>query len=338
MSVSTLILTLLLFPLLHILPLNLIRLRWGLSQGLAPMSPEVQETAEAADRMVQLGIHLTLLTIVFLLIRGSSISVHDVGLTADNWKSVIAVGALVSFIPLGLGEVLNRNLSAAEVRKNPESRGPAVTWYALTLVGSFSTELWRAFCIAALLRLDLSVWIAVLITSFAYAAAQFRISTARAAGAAVFGGVAGVLFIKTGSLLAPLTMSLIVTGAHVYRARHISPQTSRILAPRKCPTCSQAIQRTQIPPGKYFPCPGCGQKLKPSLEWSWQGPVCGIVGAVGTVLVLNLDIFWSAVLFVPLFFLFTVLSAFFVSALPRFRTIKVYRDPDEPSDGSLFRF
>ncbi|HXN99985.1 MAG TPA: CPBP family glutamic-type intramembrane protease [Candidatus Acidoferrales bacterium] len=302
------------------------------------MPPEVQETAERADRMVQLGIQLTLLTIVLVLIHGSSISMYAVGLTADNWRSGIALGALVSFIPLGLGEVLSRNLSAAERRKNPESRGPAAMWYELTVVRAFSTELWRAFCITALIRLDLSVWIAILITSVAYAAAQFRVSTARAAGGAVFGGVAGILFIKTGSLLAPLTMSLIAMGAHVYRSRHIPSQNSRVLAPRKCPTCSQAIQRTQIPPGKYFPCPGCGQKLMPYLDWSWQGPVCGIVGAVGTLLVLDLDIFWSAVLFVPLFFLFTLLSAFFVSALPRFRTIKIYRDPGDPNDGSLFRF
>lgn len=338
MSVSTPILTLLLFPLLYVLPLNLVRLRWGVSQGLAPMPPEVQEMAERTDRIVQLVIQLTLLTTVLVLIRGSSISMYAVGLTANNWRSVIALGALVSFIPLGLGEVLNRNLSAAELRKNPESKGSAATWYALTVVSSFSTELWRAFCITALIRLDLPVWTVVLIASFAYAAAQFRTSAARAAGAAVFGGVAGLLFIKTGSLLAPLTMSLLVTAAHVYRARHISSQTSRVFAPRKCPTCSQAIQRTQIPPGKYFPCPGCGQKLMPYLDWSWQGPVCGIVGAVGTLLVLNLDIFWSALLFIPLFFLFTVLSVFFVSAIPRFRTIKIYRDPGDPNDGSLFRF
>ena len=43
---------LLLYPFLYLLPLNLVRFRWGFEEGLAPMPPEVQEKAEAADRVV----------------------------------------------------------------------------------------------------------------------------------------------------------------------------------------------------------------------------------------------------------------------------------------------
>ncbi len=52
-------------------------------------------------------------------------------------------------------------------------------------------------------------------------------------------------------------------------------------------------------------------------------------------LVLNWTCSESALLFIPLFFLSTVLSVFFVSAIPRFRTIRIYRDPGDPNDGSL---
>ena len=74
MSITTTILAVALYPLLSSLPLNPVRFRWGFSQGLAPMPPEVQERAEAGDRTVLLLIYVTLLMVGALLLHGSSIS------------------------------------------------------------------------------------------------------------------------------------------------------------------------------------------------------------------------------------------------------------------------
>jgi hypothetical protein len=272
MSASITILALVSYPLLYSLPLNFVRFRWGFKQGLTPMPPEVRGRAEAADRAALFVIHVILLTIVALLLHGSLISTYAIGLTSDNWKSAVALGALLSFVPLSLGALVQR-LPPDKPKEEPESHGSLITWCGLTVLGSFSVELWRAFCIASLIRLDLSAWVGVLVVAIAYGASLLTTSTARAAGAAGFGGVAGFLFVKTGSLLAPLTLGLIASGAHLSRVRHLSSripidfaafegtQTHRRYV--TCPVCSASFH-----PGKVkrtigsFTCPECGEVLK----------------------------------------------------------------------------
>jgi len=336
MSATTAILALILYPLLYSLPLNLIRFQWEFRQGLAPMPPDVQERAEAADRVVLFGLHLTLLAIVVFLMRGASISAHDFGLFLRNWKSAVALGALLSFVPVGMGAAVYRNLPPLKLRKQLESRGPLAEWCGLALLGSFSREFWRAFCIVALVRLDLPAWIAVLIVAVAYGASEFRAGNANAAGAAFSGILSGFLFVRTSSLAAPLTMSLITAAAYLYQVRRESPRNTIGSAPLKCPACSGIIDREGIPSGKWFPCPGCAEKLQVSSNWGWQGSICGIVGAGLTLLALRLDPFWLAMLFVPLFVFFMFLSAF-VAAMLRLAplSLTIYRGPGVPK---LFRF
>lgn len=264
MSASTTLLALIICPLLFNLPLNLVRLRWGFRQGLASMPAEVEERAMAADRVTFLVAHLLLILAVLLLLHGSSISAYAVGLTVSNWESAIALGALLGYVPLGLSAFL-RFVSASKLPADPESRGSLAFWCGLAVLGPFSTELWRAFCITALIRLDLSAWIAILATAVAFGASQLSASVATALGAASLGGVAGFLFVKTGSLLAPLTMSVVAAGANLYRARHVSSriQTRQASRTPTCPFCGANFQ-----PGKVkgrtigsFTCPGCGEEL-----------------------------------------------------------------------------
>lgn len=341
MSATTTILALVLYPLLNSLPLNLVRFRWGLRQGFAPMPPDVKERAEAADRTSYLGICVTLLTVVVLLMRSSSISAHVVGITASNWASAIALGAILSFVPVSLVQALPQNLSPKKLREDMESRGPLAEWIGLRAVCSFSTEFWRAFCIVALIGLGLPAWIAVLIAAVAYGVSDLSISTARAAGAASFGGVAGLLFVKTGSLLAPLTMSLIVAGFSLYRARHIPSQKTINLAPLKCPVCSQPIARAHYSVWALYLCPGCGAELKIFLDSDWVGMavLCSSSCAIVALYLLGLDFIWCFLLVLPVLISFSVLLTSAVARfLPRLLTIEVYQDPHDPNARKLFRF
>jgi len=247
MSVTKTILALASYPLLFVLPLNPMHFQWGFSRGLAPMPPEVQDRAEAADRTVLLLIYVTLLMVGALLLRGLSISVDTLGLNATNWKSAIALGVFMSFISVGIIGLM----PPEQLRKEPEARGPLAMWCGLRALESFSVEFWRALCIVALIRLDFSAWIAVLITVLAYQAPRLIRSTPTAAGAATFGAVAGFLFVKTGSLLAPLSMSLITGGFYIYRTRHAQIRSVT------CPFCSVRFQ-----PGRPFICPQCGESLQ----------------------------------------------------------------------------
>jgi predicted RNA-binding Zn-ribbon protein involved in translation (DUF1610 family) len=295
MSFSIPISALVLYPFLYLLPLNLVRFRWGFEEGLAPMPPEVQEKAEAADRVVLCVTHVILLVTIVLLMRGSPISQYDVGLTANNWKSALGMGILFSLFPLGLSELLLRNMPTEKVRKETESHEPVAAWYGLNTLGSFTQEFWRAFCIVSLIRAGLSTWVAVLIVAAVYGTLHLQTSVARALGSAAFGGAAGFLFVNTGSLLAPLTMSLLVAGANLYQVRQastLSGQTSgnqRVQGPLSrssspCPACGAGIPRSDFHRrGDSFPCPTCGEWLTYDLKYVWaMCAVCFVAAPYAT--------------------------------------------------------
>jgi len=277
MPFSITISALLLFPVLYLLPLNLVRFRWGFERGLAPMPPEVQEKAEAADRIEFFVKHAILLVVVVFLMRGSPISVHEVGLTADNWKPALAVGIVFSLFPLSVGKLLLRNMPPAKVLEESESRGPLAAWCGLKTLGSFSNEFWRAFCIVSLIRLDLSAWVAVLIVAVVYGASNLQTSVARALGSATFGGAAGFLFLYTGSLLSPLTMVFVAAGAYLYQVRQaIRHPESRYSSP--CPVCGAIIRRSEVhKAGDILACPSCGESLTTRKKHLW------VVGALSLV-------------------------------------------------------
>jgi len=282
MSAGTAIILLVLYPLLFNLPLNFVRFKWGFKQGLAPMPPDVQERAEASDRTALLTMYLILLAAVVSFLNRSLLSLYAVGLTTANWKSAIALGLLVSYIPLSLGALLQRFLASDKPEEEPKSRGPIAFWCSLEVLGAFSVELWRACCIATLIRLDLSPWAAVLVVAIAFGASQLSTSIARAAGAATFGAAAGFLFVKTGSLLAPLALSLIAAVAELYRVRHMASRVLRTLVALEypggpeikekpentrrnvtCPSCNASFNPRKVKrTSRSFTCPDCGEVLE----------------------------------------------------------------------------
>ena len=289
MSISIPIAALLSYPVLYLLPLNLVRFRWGFEHGLAPMPPEVQEKAETADRVVLCVTHVILLGVVVLLMYGSPISTYEVGLTADNWKPALGMGILFSLFPLGLGELLVRNMPPERVREEPEAHGPLTAWCGLSTLGSFTHEFWRAFCIVSLIRLGISAWVAVLIVAVVYGTLYVQTSVAMALGSATFGGAAGFLFVNTGSLLSPLTMGLIAAGAHFYQVRHATASIERIGTnqgirhpesryARPCPVCGAIIRLSQLhKAGDILACPNCGESLTTEKKDLW------VVGALSVV-------------------------------------------------------
>jgi hypothetical protein len=176
MSTNILIPALFIYPLVYLLPLNPIRFRWGFKRGLATMPPEVQEQAEASDRLALLIARLILLVTVVVLMRSSRISVYDLGFRAENWEFPLAMGLGASLIPVGLNAILLRRGHTKTTQNDLESRGPVATWCGLIALGSFSSELWRAFCIIALLRLGVAAWLAILIVAIFFAAIWLQTS------------------------------------------------------------------------------------------------------------------------------------------------------------------
>jgi predicted RNA-binding Zn-ribbon protein involved in translation (DUF1610 family) len=280
MLAGSAIFLLVLYPLLFNLPLNFVRFQWGFKQGLAPMPPDVQKRAEAADRAVLLVMYLILLGVVVSFLNRSLLSIYAVGLTTVNWKSAIALGVLVSYVPISLAALLQRFLATDKPEEEPESRGPIAIWCSLTALGSLSVELWRAFSIAALIRLELFPWFAVIVVAVAYGSSQLSANIARAAGAATFGAAAGFLFVKTGSLLAPLAMSLIVAGAELYRLRHMASRVLRTFVALEHsggPEIKQKMGNTR----RNVICPSCNASFNPGKgKRTWRSFICPECGEV----------------------------------------------------------
>jgi predicted RNA-binding Zn-ribbon protein involved in translation (DUF1610 family) len=253
------------------------------------MPPEVQEKAEAADRVVLCVTHIILLVVVALLMYGSPISAYEVGLTAGNWKPALGMGILFSLFPLGLSQLVLRNMPPEKVREDPESRGPVSAWYGLNTLASFSHEFWRAFCIVSLIRLGLSAWAAVLIVAVVYGTLNLQTSFASALGKATYGGAAGFLFVNTGSLLAPLTMGLLVAGVNLYHVRQASSSIERIGTnqgihhpesrySRPCPVCGAIIRLSEAHRAvDFLACPNCGESLTTEKKDLW------VIGALSVV-------------------------------------------------------
>jgi len=291
MSPHVVILGLVLYPLLNVLRINPIRFQWGFKNGLAPMPPEFEERAQAADRALLFIVDLILLLVVILLMHSSLISAYEVGLTADNWKSAFGMGAMLSLPLLGLRELLLSNVPPEVARKEFESRGPVATWCGLIALGSFSHEFWRAFCIVALVRLGISAWLAVAIATVSFAIASLQTNIATALGSAVFGGAAGFLFVNTGSLLASLTMSLVMGTFVLYQVRRASSveaigANQGIRRPesrfsRPCPACSAMIRLSEgHRAADMLACPKCGECLTTEKKHLWVVGALSLGGAV----------------------------------------------------------
>jgi hypothetical protein len=274
MTATSTVLALVVYPLLSSLPLNLVEIQWNFRHGLDPMPAEVRERAEAADRIRRVVIYVVLLALVVFLLRGSSISTYAVGLTIDNWKSAIELGALVGLIPLSVGSIWHRLVPPHKRQEEPESRGSLASWCGLTLLGSLSVELWRVYCITGLMRLDVSAWLAVLVVAIAYGASWLVTSTGGAVGAAMYGGVAGLLFVKTGSLLSPLTMGLIAGIAELYRVGGLPSQIVAGLVAFEHPVGGQTEDSTRRQRGEIT-CPICSVSFSPQeTKKTWRTFAC----------------------------------------------------------------
>jgi len=93
--------------------------------------------------------------------------------------------------------------------KEAESRGLVAIWCEIIFSGSFFREIWRAFCIVALMRSGFPAWLAIALTTLFSAAAWLQKSVATALGAVATGCAAGFLFVGSGSLLAPVSMGIV---------------------------------------------------------------------------------------------------------------------------------
>jgi hypothetical protein len=339
MSLTTAVLALLLYPLLYIFPFNLVGFRWGLRRGLAPMPAELQEKHASVERIIQTARHFLLLAAIALLIRGSTISLADVGFNSRNWRDSaplgIFLGCLLAAFSIRLAQRRWLQASAqAGVAQPPIGIGVGIR-----LLSAVATIVWQAFCIVALTRVSFPTWVAVLLTGAAIGLLQFHASIGAAVGKAAGGAVFGFVFAATGSLVAPLAMAVIQIAGNLYVARATGSRAAAKLAPLRCPLCTAAVERhTGRDRGRIeYDCPNCHKPLKLSLpKWQAQAIMCSCMAASFAILLKSGVTFtWGYILFLPLtgalFLMAIVAQLIFAPGLQRLQA------EEDPFRSTLFR-
>jgi Type II CAAX prenyl endopeptidase Rce1-like len=283
-----------LYPLLQVLSFNWLRFRWGFRRGLAPLPPDVEAHAKSVDRGLALASQVLLLIAVAYILRSSSLSMADVGLTLANWKRALVYGSLLSLVSLLLGGLgrMARNFNLTP----PDPAGLRLSRFVLR---SVSTELWRAFCIIALIHLDVARVFAVVIAA-AVGALMHLYKNMVFAGTFTFGFIAGFLFVSTRSLIAPLAMVLIGGIGNDWLDSATRFAAARKLS-QKCPMCSAVIEENLVPRRLRYICPSCGAQLTLSLK-QWQIQTLNMAFLQLTALVLyalHVGLFLGVILIAP---------------------------------------
>lgn len=253
--------------------------------GPAPMPPEIETKAEAADRTSLLVIHLILFVLVAALLRENSIPLGEVGISLVNWKRALGMGFMFSLAFVGLSELFLSKAPPEHKRKQAESRGPVAVWCGIILAGAVSREFWRAFCIAGLIHFGFPPWLAIVLTALFSAAAWIQESFATAAGAAAAGCAAGFLFVDSSSVLAPVSMSIIGGLTDLYHVRRVNYRAPRASSrfSKPCPACGKTIQLSDVRwAGDMISCPSCGECLttKKKHLWAIAAVSIGVAGYV----------------------------------------------------------
>ena len=326
MSIQTAVLALVLQPLIYSLPLNWIPLFRNLHRGLTPAAPEAQARAQEAEHAAVAIKHVVLMTVIVALLRGSAIPAEKVGLTLHNWRSALSLGAFCSLALMLVFRGQRRFPAATEARPGPVTRGAIAVALCVQVLGSASAELWRAFCIVGLEAYSGAAWIAVLITAFAAAVLLLSRNVGRAVGATAYGLIAGFLFVRTGTLVAPISMAVIGRAGQLYLYRRAPTKLDPLSL--KCPACGHLTPRAQVDRQGRFICAGCQARLalRPPGWTPWVG---GALGFLFTIYLLHVRLLYAFLLSGPILLVFGFVSLFIVLIFfPDLRTVQMDRQKD----------
>ena len=115
----------------------------------------------------------------------------------------------------------------------PFLKGPMALWLIIFLVGGFSEELWRGFCIAATNATQRDITPAIIWISLSFAAAHLGGSPGRTRGEVpnvafdvIIGAFLCCLFIFSGSVISTLVASVIYYTALFYYLRRESHRST----------------------------------------------------------------------------------------------------------------
>lgn len=219
---------LVLYPLVVYLIPNPVGFYWGFTRGRAPMPPEVLKKAERAGRYTLFVMHGFLLTGIFYFVRQHSIPAAHLGLHSERWGICLAIGCLagLAWVGLQIGLIAIFRIPVSRHQKTSYLlRGSFLLWTLISFSSAFAEELWRAFCLVALINTGHSVPFAVAVSATVFGAGHLRLRLGGACAVAVAGAGCAVLFLWLGTLVTPFAAHFTANAVHMCWVRRASPAT-----------------------------------------------------------------------------------------------------------------
>ena len=161
------------------------------------------------------------------------------------------------------------------------------------VVGTFSEELWRVLCIAALLASGYSATFSVTAAAVAFAVAFLGNGLERSILAGLEGAIFGLLFVWQRSFFAPFAAHLAVQAVCLWGVGQFSPQGQRKswMPGICCPICNAQLNRLQIKISDPFSCPSCHEQISVSDGYRramrWVGLSAYLLFAAATMILLE---------------------------------------------------
>jgi membrane protease YdiL (CAAX protease family) len=141
-----------LLPIVYLPVSNPVAIHWQVTNGNAPMTPEVYARAELVGNTIPFVRELLLVVGVLCLTGIWGPPIHQTGWNVDHWARRLAVGILV-----GLGWLTVYALilwvvrpAKSQLRKHRFLSRSALYWLCLNTGAAFAEELWRGYCLTVL--------------------------------------------------------------------------------------------------------------------------------------------------------------------------------------------
>lgn len=196
------------------------------------MPADKQRSVERSGRLLWILRYLLLDAYIFYALQKTVARYPSVGFILNH-----SILSLLSGATLGILFTLIRIYGASwrpglrlANAWQPEASGPISIWLTIILVGGFSEELWRAFCIVAIQNDGKNPQFAVLLTSAVFAISQLSGRPSRITSnrdeiffTALIGVALGTLFLATGSLVSVVTANIVYQVSLLYVLRNGRP-------------------------------------------------------------------------------------------------------------------
>jgi membrane protease YdiL (CAAX protease family) len=195
-------------------------------KGRAPMPAGLLARARQAGRYSLFAMEALVFCVVLFLSRWQGIRPEQIGLHLLQWRRNLALGCAAGLPWVAIGVVTTYVIPGVRqwLGRNYYQEGNLTFWISIFLLGAFVEEFWRAFCLLTLTKTGYSALVSTALTAVAFAAAHIPKRVGRVVGSGVFGAVAALLYLWTGSLVAPYAAHLTANFSALYWGRCSRPE------------------------------------------------------------------------------------------------------------------